>query len=183
MQTIIPEEIKQRAQQLYLGISKKNTGNTPITLLHIADEYTILVTGSDIAVESTWLLNIGSQLTSRSYFKHNSPTPDEVENAIQVVEDEIMSIRKLITESSRLFTSDPEIGEIARLTKSATSDSGDLLLREDMEHLFNRLAAIITGRPTSQDILPTTNTFAATLLILREVMHHIGFEDIVILEE
>jgi hypothetical protein len=180
MTTIIPEKIKQQAQQLYLGMAKKNTGNSPFTLLHIAEEYTLMITGTDTAAESTWLLKIGSQLIARTFFRHNPPTSDEIENAIQVVEDEIMSIRKLIPENSRLFTSDPEIGEIARLTKSATNNSGSLLLREDMEHLFNRLAAIITGRPASQDILPTTNTFAATLLILREVMHHLGFADIII---
>ena len=182
MQTIIPQEIQQLAQQLYRSVRKTGTAGTPITLLHIADEYTVIVTATDTAAESVWLLKIGSQLTSGSYFKHNPPTPDEVENAIQVVEDEVMSISKLIPANSILFTTDTEIGEIARLTKSTTSDSGRLLLREDMEHLFNRLAAIITGRPASQDILPTTNTFAATLLILREVMHHLGFADIVIPE-
>jgi len=40
------------------------------------------------------------------------------------------------------------------------------------------LAAIITGFPASQDVLPASTTFAATLLILREVMHHFGFTEI-----
>jgi hypothetical protein len=51
-----------------------------------------------------------------------------------------------------------------------------------MEQVFGRLAAIISGRPANQDILPITNTFVATLLILREVMHHLGFMNITVLE-
>jgi len=49
-----------------------------------------------------------------------------------------------------------------------------------MEQLFSRLAAIVSGRPASTDVLPTDNKFAATLLVLREVMHHLGFMDVTI---
>jgi len=30
-------------------------------------------------------------------------------------------------------------------------------------------------------VLPAANTFASTILILREVMHHLGFPDITLL--
>jgi hypothetical protein len=50
-----------------------------------------------------------------------------------------------------------------------------LLSREAMESLFTRLAALSMGRPTAKDDLRVDASFSATLLILREVMFHLGF--------
>jgi len=44
-----------------------------------------------------------------------------------------------------------------------------------MEHLFHRFAAVSEGRPASQEGLPADAAFAATLLVLRELMHHLPF--------
>jgi hypothetical protein len=50
----------------------------------------------------------------------------------------------------------------------------------DVEQLFQQLAAVAEGRPVASSGLPAGRTFAATLLILREFMHHLGFDSIVI---
>ncbi|MDP4238477.1 MAG: hypothetical protein Q8904_03280 [Bacteroidota bacterium] len=148
-------------------------------MLHVDDEYSFIAHGTDsTGLNSLWVFDIGSEKTARDFFIHNPPTPAEVENAIQVVEDEVMPLHKLITTGSSLYTLDAGIRETAQLTVFAEHEQKIILERADMEQLFNRLAAIITGRPASQDIIPTTNSFAATLLVLREVMHHLGFLDI-----
>lgn len=76
----------------------------------------------------------------------------------------------------RLETSDPKIREIA----GYVNIKENVLSLSEMESVFSRFAAIVMGMPSSMDVLPQTKEFAATLLILREIMHHLGFENIVI---
>lgn len=181
MKTYISLEIQRVAYETYRTIRQKVTENVPVTVLHIADEYSFIVQGTAAAKpEKLWLFEIGAEKTAREFFRHNPPTAGEVENAIQVVEDEVMPLHKLLAPDSHLYTRDASIGEVAAQTVFTESGQGMTLARADMEHVFNRLAAIISGRPASQDVLPTTNSFAATLLILREVMHHLGFRDVTI---
>jgi hypothetical protein len=181
MTTIIPNEIQQIAQDTYRAVRQKCTTNTAITVLHIADEYSFMANGANAEKpDNVWLFEIGTEKTAREFFIHNPPTAGEVENAIQVVEDKVMALHKLLTTDSNLYTLDARILEIARVSAFEESEQGTILSIQDMEHAFTRLAAIISGRPASQDILPTTNAFAATLLILREVMHHLRFTNITI---
>ncbi len=181
MTTILSPEIQQIAQDIYRAIRQKSVENSAITVLHIADEYSFIAQGTNADTpDNVWLFEIGTEKTAREFFIHNPPTAGEVENAIQVVEDEVMSLHKLLTVDSNLYTLDVHILEIARVSAFEESEQGSILSIQDMEHAFTRLAAIISGRPASQDILPTTNAFAATLLILREVMHHLRFRNITI---
>jgi hypothetical protein len=46
---------------------------------------------------------------------------------------------------------------------------------EAVERLFDLLAALSLGRPASSAGIPADGVFAARLLILRELMHHLGF--------
>ncbi len=181
MNTFIPTEIQQIAQEIYRLVRQKCITNTAITVLHIADEYSFIAQGTnEDKPDNLWLFEIGREKTAREFFIHNPPTAGEVENAIQVVEDEVMPLHKLLTVDSNLYTLDARILEIAQVSAFEESKQGSILSIQDMEHAFTRLAAIISGRPASQDILPTTNAFAATLLILREVMHHLRFRNITI---
>lgn len=178
MKTNIPEEIKQTVQQLYTSCREKMSGIAPVTILTINSDYTIVAYGKTASPENIWLLEIGSEITFRYY----PPTAGEVEEAIQLVEDEVMTLSKLLPADSLLYTSDSGIREIALLTGNSYGNTDSVLLtRTDIELLFGRLAAIISGRPVSSDNLPETKSFAATLLILREVMFHLKFMGIMIL--
>ena len=182
MKTNISDEIRQLALETYHAMRQQLTGNVPATVLHIGDEYCFITQGTtDLKPDNLWVFELGTDRTAREYFKHNPPTPDEVENAIMVVEDEVMPLQKLLIPKSNLYTLDVSVREIASLATFQEFKPGMMLARADMELVFNRLAAIITGRPASQDVLPATNTFASTILILREVMHHLGFMDITLL--
>ena len=57
-----------------------------------------------------------------------------------------------------------------------------LLSREAMESLFNRLAALSMGRPTAKDDLRVDASFSAMILILREIMFHLGFKFINVMQ-
>lgn len=179
MRTIIPDGIKQLAFDTYRLIRQNRSLGHAVTILHVGDDYSFIAQGTDdLKPDNLWVFDIGTEKTAREFFKHNPPTPVEVENAIQVVEDEVMPLHKLLVLGSDLYTTDAGIREIAQLTVYREGEQGILLARADMENVFNRLAAIISCRPASQDILSVTNSYAATLLILREVMHHLGFVSI-----
>jgi exopolyphosphatase/pppGpp-phosphohydrolase len=153
---------------------------SPLVLLHIDAEQTGVAVGQT-AEPAAWLaLAIGAESTSREHFRHNPPSPLELENAIVTVEDEVTRARALIPAGARLVTSDALIREIALL--SGVNGSGTLQLSlEAMERCFERLAQLSMGRPASSDNLPSNTPFAATLLILREFMHHLQFEAITVL--
>jgi len=181
MKTTIPLEIQQKANDFYHIARQQVVEDVPVAVLHIDNEYTFIIQGKDsVEPNNIWLFDIGTEKTAREFFRHHPPTAAEVEEAIQVVEDEVMPLHKLLVPDSNLYTRDASVREVAAQTVFAESEQGITLARADMEQVFNRLAAIISGRPASQDTLPTTNAFAATLLILREVMHHLGFREIII---
>lgn len=47
-----------------------------------------------------------------------------------------------------------------------------------VESIFGRLVAISSGRPRIQASLPSDNATMATVLIVREFLHHLEFERI-----
>lgn len=182
MKLNIPDDVRQLAADTYLIVRQKVEGNNSITVLHIDDEYCFIVQGTETTKpENIWTFDIGSVKTARDFFHQFPPTPGEIENAIQVVEDEVMPLHKLLTPNSTLYTTDSRIHEIAQYAVFEKNQDELIFSRISMERVFSRLAAIITGLPASQDVLPASNEFASTLLILREVMHHLGYMEIVIL--
>ena len=182
MKTNIPEEIKQTVQQLYTSCREKLSGITPVTILNINSDYTIVAYGKTASPENIWLLEIGSEITANKYFRYYPPTAGEVEEAIQIIEDEVMTLSKRLPADSSLYSFDSGIREITLLTGSSSANTDSTIFtRTDIELVFGRLASIITGRPLSSDNLPATKSFAATLLILREVMFHLKFMGIKIL--
>jgi len=139
----------------------------------------MIATGRDSNPEATLTLAIGVRKTAADHFNHNPPTPGELENALLTVEDEVIRARTLNTGGSALFTTDAAIREIALL--AGVPDRPELILSlEAMERIFGRLAAVTLGRPASQEGIPAGAAFAATLLILREFMHHLKFSSITI---
>ncbi|MDR3371247.1 hypothetical protein [Rhodoferax sp.] len=148
-----------------------------LVLLHIGAEQTGIAVGNSALPEVALTLSIGSQKTAREYFKHAPPSMLELENAIVTVEDEITRARSLMPTGASLVTIDPTIRKIAILSGMAAEQVMCLPI-EAMERTFDQLAQVSLGRPASLDKLPADNGFAATLLILREFMHHLQFTNI-----
>lgn len=152
-----------------------------ISLLHIDNEKTTLTQGLEDAENITF--GIGAQQIASEFFSNFPPTPDETERAIMLTEDSIMPFAKQIQKDNQLVSCDTALNAFASLMNLQPKDGKISLPRTDMEILFGRLSALITGRPLSSDILPDDTVFAARLLILREIMHHFGFKDIILLAE
>ncbi|MBS1210395.1 MAG: putative esterase [Proteobacteria bacterium] len=150
-----------------------------ISLLEIGHEETRILSGTGTVPDTTLSLAIGAGKTSAEYFRQDLPTPVELENAIQIVEDEIARARNIAPANARLVTWDAGIHAIAVL--AGLPDQDELVLsRNAVEQTFERLTALALGRPASGETLPASKTFAARLLILREFMHHQRFASITI---
>lgn len=164
-------------RQYHAAIRRELAPLTPITVLHIGADQTIVMAGSEAPV--TRILALGSDKTARDWLRHSPPTPLELEHAIAAVEEEVMPLHALVREGSLLYTPDEAMTKIAatNMTASANGAAAPLSV-EDVEQLFSRLAAVSAGSPASQARLPLDASFYARVLILREFMHHLGFTSI-----
>lgn len=171
-------EVWEKGEELSEIYAKYNISGS-FVVLHIAPEHTLLALRTKAEEpDAVWKFAVGTEKIANEFFKHNPPTPGEVENAIVAVEDEVMQVSKLIPAGTHLFSSDAAVEDIYTQLDVYQQASDRRLYRHDLEAIFGRLSAIISGRPASSDTLPQTATFAAALLILREVMFHLGFEEI-----
>ena len=134
--------------------------------VHIGDEQIQFVYGGN-----QHILPFGDKSIAQKYFKPMPPTDAEIEYAIQEIEDELMTVAATITaQNLQPVSSDERIREIA----GYAGKQGEMSTA-DVEGVFSRFALIVRGRPASTDVLPLDSNFAAYLLILREVMHHLKF--------
>lgn len=166
-----------RAQ--YQEIAIRFGHGSPFTVLHIGKDESAVAVGTGAQPPAIVTLAVGSSKTAREHFKHVSPTALELENAIVTVEDEITRARTMLEERSALFTRDAAVREIGRI--GGLPDNMEINLTLDsVEQTFERLVAVAQGRPPALEGLPNGLEFAATLLILREFMHHMQFSAITV---
>jgi hypothetical protein len=110
--------------------------------------------------------------------RHEPPNAAELEGAIEVIEDTVMPLARLVSSASRLVTDDDFAVRLLDLAGRPGANSGDLPL-SDVEALFNDLAAVSQGRPSAGS--PYLDpALCGYLLILREFMHHLAFRDITV---
>jgi hypothetical protein len=172
---------QQRLEPLrrYASIRSGMPDGMPVTALHVGLEQTIVVSGENVASATITTLDIGSRKTAFDYFKHIPLTPSDMEYAIMNVEDEVARAQAKIIKNSTLFTNDAAIGEIARVAGLGNQSVMHFGISE-VETTFDRLVSVLHGRPASIEKLPESPEFAATLLILREFMHHMTFASIAV---
>lgn len=183
MNSHITPETQESIIKLYQSVRIKIGNNNPISLLHISEENTIIASGeSSEKPDHIVVLPMGSKKTPEDFFRHVPPTPEEIEYAINFLEDHIIPCKKELPINSELYSASPAIQEISSQWEKDIAAETTVLPIRDMEDIFSRLSAIITGRPYSTDTLPETFEFAASLLILREIMHHLAFHNITILK-
>jgi len=116
---------------------------------------------------------LDAQSVAGGCFAHDPPTPIELERAIDVVEGAIMEARIAYANRGVLETCSAELRKIPGL-----NSNGATLRRDDIEEMFNRLAAAAHGQRSALGDIPPDPEVAAALIILRECMHHLGFEKI-----
>lgn len=150
-----------------------------VTVLHLGAEDSTVLARSGREPAGAWRLALGTRKTAREFFRAALPSALEMETAIAAVEDEVLRLADLPA-GSRLVTGDTAMRRIAALAGVPRGERMVLSL-DAMEALFQRLAAVIEGRPAAHENLPASAGFAAALLILREFMHHQRFATITVL--
>jgi hypothetical protein len=120
-------------------------------------------------------LALGPAQLVQGYLRHDPPTGAELEAAIEVAEDLVMPLHGHwpADEELRVVSTETAVATLAGL-------GSDAVTRDQLEDLFNRAAAVAQGRPRSSDPQLAQPQVMATLLVLREVMHHLGFTRLVL---
>lgn len=107
-------------------------------------------------------------------FRREPPDAADLERAIEAVEEVVMPLARRVPAGTTLVTADTLASVIGALARGAAPVSSPVAI-DDIESLFNELAALAQGRPVSQSRLPPGPGLAGYLLIARELMHHVGF--------
>ncbi|WP_374584825.1 hypothetical protein [Ideonella dechloratans] len=122
-------------------------------------------------------LDLGLATLARRFFASDRPGEAAIETAIAEVEDAIMPLRPVLPPEAWLVSTDAAVAAVAEQAGLSWQAGPATLDRDTVEALFHRWAALALGRPASQDALPIggpgAGRFAATLLVLREWLHHL----------
>jgi len=162
-------EMQTEVIRQYRAARQGFSAGTPIAVLHIGEQETVIATGAGNEPDSVLTLAIGLHRTAAEFFIHTPPSPAEIENAIMQVEDEITRAREMIAGYPTLVTSDPYIREIVHIASGHAGSAMQLTI-DAVEQVFSLLASHSLGRPASSAGISSDPAFAATLLILREFM-------------
>ncbi len=167
------------AGALYQALQAGPLAGSAITVLRIGAGHSSIASGTQAQARLLRTLEVGYYATAAACFRQDPPAEGELEHAIQVVEDAVMPVHAVLPPGTTLYTADAGIRQVA-LAAGIEAQPEMALPLDAVERTFHRLAAVALGRPPAQEGLPEGSVFAATLLILRECMQHLGFDRIVI---
>ena len=172
------DDTDARARATWLRARHDRGGS--VTALEFADAVSAVAVGARSEPERVIRLHLGLGDLARKYFQAARPGESAIEAAIAEVEEVIMPLRPLVPRDSRCVTADPRVMRIAELLQ-APPEPWLCLNTDAVEQGFNRWVSIALGRPATQDTIPMDPEFAASLLVLREWLHHLGFANIQVL--
>jgi hypothetical protein len=151
-----------------------STESINIRLFEITDKDVIFYLFEGNLLKNEIYLPIGYEQIAAQYFEHNIPTVAEVDYAINVIEDELMSNKSLISNNAMLICSDKILIDI--LTQNI--ELKNIFTRQEIEDLFSKYANVSMGEPLSRYNLDINPNNYATMLILREIMHHLNYKEL-----
>ncbi|QDQ87123.1 hypothetical protein FMZ60_05675 [Alcaligenaceae bacterium SJ-26] len=150
-------------------------GHEADALLHVGVEQSIIVTGKGAALESFVLVGAGADALARRW-RGGWPDAGRMEQAIADVEDSIMATPAKPAGGGILLYHGSCAAQMLAMTGLSTEDQQTAAIpREHIELWFGDLAAAIEGSVTARRGLPEDGQFAATLLVMRECMHHLDY--------
>ncbi|WP_163707996.1 hypothetical protein [Mangrovibacterium lignilyticum] len=154
--------------------------HTPL-YLNIGETTTNIIRKQNKAAIRTTLAIGWKQLADFAYTSF-PPTYGEVDQAINLTEEVLAGVEDLFRDEFVLQSADPQLKLIAGLAfNTTTTEAGETVVPQiELENVFERFAAIVKGLPASQDVIPDDLGFAAYLLIVREIMHHLDFEEVLV---
>lgn len=170
-------------RSLYATAREQLSEPNAIVTLSLSDEAGMLAFGTGRQPEQVASLPIGLRALADQLFGSGTITELAIEQGIEKVEERVMPWQRKLPTPARLFTGGDDIVDIACMAGMPRDGDTWMLSTDSVEQLFNRWIARVQGRPASQDDLPLTPRFSASLLVLRECLHHLGFDSIIVLRE
>lgn len=119
---------------------------------------------------------IGFDLVASKFFNHAPATADEIEYAINYVEDEIEKIVPILGKDRFIVESDDSFLTDIALLCGEKEDNIIELHKDKIEYLFGLYAEVSQGRVPFAFQTDLSPVFYAQLLILREYVHHLKFD-------
>jgi hypothetical protein len=120
-------------------------------------------------------IEAGYEAMRSRYFGRARLDAGSLERAIEWTEDQIQAAHAAVPAGARLCTSESDVRLIAR----AAGLSADAPLHvEAVEQTFSRLVLRAFGQSPHQEDLPDEPRVFATVVLLREMLHHLRFRQI-----
>jgi len=166
--------------RVYAAARKRTPAGAAIAVLALGTHEAWIAAGQGASPDPALQLDLGTVSTARRHFHHAPPTAIELESAIHAIEEEVMRARSLAPRGAPLFTASGAIRDMAWAGGKDSPREATVSI-EDVEALFHRLADTVQGAPVSRAGMPVDAEFAATLTILRELLHHLGFPSVTVL--
>lgn len=139
-----------------------------------------LVSGTERTPHAVARLETGPDAIAEAIFRHERPTPGEIETAIATVEDELAPVARSVAPGSMLVAlGEPIEGLLAQVPMLEAGAAP--IARESIEAVYQRLAAISLGAAPSRDETVAGPAATATVIVLLECMHHLGFETLTLI--
>lgn len=156
-------------------VRRLNEPDARSTWLHLGDEELVVREQTGDRPDAERRLDLGTARIVSGCFRHDPPTAQEIDRAIDITEDAIMQLGRPADVRAPLLSSSPALRPWAAL-------SGPTMTIELVEQWFQRLASASLGQPAAMQGLPSGREAAATLLLLREFLHHRGHAAIAFVE-
>jgi hypothetical protein len=162
------------------------TPNTPttenMTELRVGDEQIELLVGQDGGPKRRISLPLGPARLVRDCLRHAPPRASDIEHAIDVIEDALAGVHGQ-PRGATLVTRDAVLHSLIRRLAPHPLPSPPLANLEEAELAFQRMASVSLGYPAGDRALGGTPHEAALLVLVRELMHHLGFVTITAIED
>jgi len=143
--------------------------------LHIGERDTTAVLQRPGASEQRWVLPIGLMVLWPAPTRSEGPSPLAIENAIQVVEDQLQRLHRHVPAGTRLEVAPDGLVPLQR-GGSIHGLVHEAIAMAVVEAEYQQLAARALGAPSGRGTGFDRPTGDALVLILRECLHHLGFD-------
>ena len=116
----------------------------------------------------------------KHFFPPGQLNPVLLERAIEWVEDSIQAAHPAWPKGAKLFTSEADLQTLASVAGVAQGEQRVLHV-DAVEQSFSRLVMQAMGQIPHQEALPDSARFFASVVFVRELMHHLHFPQIWVL--
>lgn len=159
------------------------------TVVDIGGGSTEIITGDRTNPERTFSLQIGSVRLKERFLRHDPPTPAELESAIAAVEDALPLPHDTTFAGSILVGVAGTATSLAHLAQglrdfNPRAINGYRMPYTVVEHLFRTLSSMPSAMilALSSVMEGRADVITAGALILREVLAHLGFDEVLVSE-